>query len=82
HAPLLDERERQHLLFDFNATQVDYNLDQTLHGLFEAQVERSPHAVAVKAGDRQLTYAELNAQANRLAHHLMALGVQPGARVA
>ncbi|AVE04336.1 non-ribosomal peptide synthetase [Pseudomonas palleroniana] len=82
HAPLLDERERQHLLFDFNATQVDYNLDQTLQGLFEAQVERSPHAVAVKAGDRQLTYAELNAQANRLAHHLMALGVQPGARVA
>ncbi|ROM59197.1 non-ribosomal peptide synthetase [Pseudomonas poae] len=82
HAPLVDERERQHLLFDFNATQVDYNLDQTLHGMFEAQVERSPQAVAVKAGDRQLTYAELNARANQLAHHLLALGVQPGSRVA
>jgi arthrofactin-type cyclic lipopeptide synthetase C len=82
HTPLVDERERQHLLFDFNATQVDYNLDQTLHGMFEAQVERTPHAVAVKAGDQQLTYAELNAQANQLAHHLLELGVQPGSRVA
>ena len=49
HAPLLDERERQHLLVDFNATEVNYNLDQTLHGLFEAQVQRTPDAIAVKA---------------------------------
>ena len=82
HAPLVDERERQHLLVDFNATAVDYNLDQTLHGMFEAQVTRTPNAIAVKAGEQQLTYAELNAQANQLAHHLLALGVQPGSRVA
>ncbi|MEO8490631.1 amino acid adenylation domain-containing protein [Pseudomonas sp.] len=82
YAPLMDERERQHLLVDFNATQVEYNLDQTLHGMFEDQVLRTPHAVAVKAGERQLTYAELNARANRLAHHLLELGVQPDSRVA
>ncbi|QHD06666.1 non-ribosomal peptide synthetase [Pseudomonas sp. R76] len=82
HAPLLDERERQHLLVDFNATEVNYNLDQTLHGLFEAQVQRTPDAIAVKAGTQQLTYAELNAQANQLAHHLLALGVQADSRVA
>ena len=82
HAPLVDERERQHLLFDLNATQVPYDLDQTLHGMFEAQVVRTPDAVAVKAGDRVLTYAELNARANQLAHHLRALGVQADSRVA
>ena len=82
HAPLLDEGERRHVLFDFNATQVDYNLDQTLHGMFEAQVARTPHAIALKAGEQQLTYAELNARANQLAHHLLALGVQPDSRVA
>ncbi len=82
HVPLVDEHERQQLLFGFNATQVPYNLDQTLHGLFEAQVARTPHAIAVTAGAQQLTYAELNARANQLAHHLLALGVQPDARVA
>ncbi|MFL9674215.1 amino acid adenylation domain-containing protein [Pseudomonas marginalis] len=82
HVPLVDARERERLLFDFNATQADYNLDQTVHGMFEAQVIRTPEAIAVKAGEQQLTYAELNAQANQLAHHLHALGVQPDSRVA
>jgi arthrofactin-type cyclic lipopeptide synthetase B len=80
--PVLEAEERQHVLGAFNATDVAYNLDQTLHGLFEAQVARTPQAIAVKSGDQQLTYAELNAQANRLAHHLLALGVQTDARVA
>ena len=80
--PLLGERERHQLLFGFNATEVDYNLEQTLHGLFEAQVARTPQAVALKAGEQQLTYAELNARANQLAHHLLSLGVQADSRVA
>ncbi|KAF1029537.1 MAG: Gramicidin S synthase 2 [Pseudomonas sp.] len=79
---ILSDEERQTVLFDFNATTVDYNLDQTLHGLFEGQVLRTPEAVAVKAGELQLTYAQLNAQANQLARHLRELGVQPDARVA
>ncbi len=79
--PILGEEERHKLLVGFNSTAVAYNLDQTLHGLFEAQVERTPDAVAVKAGERVLTYAALNQRANRLAHHLRELGVAPDARV-
>ncbi|WP_374684464.1 amino acid adenylation domain-containing protein [Pseudomonas sp. 18.1.10] len=80
--PVLEAQERQQLLGAFNATEVAYDLDQTLHGMFERQVARSPDAIAVKAGDVVLTYAELNTQANQLAHHLLALGVQPDSRVA
>ncbi len=79
--PMLAEDERQALLFDLNATDVDYDLQQTIHGLFEAQALRTPQAVAVKSGDRSLSYAELNRQANRLARHLRGLGVGPDARV-
>ncbi|WP_130908985.1 non-ribosomal peptide synthetase, partial [Pseudomonas antarctica] len=79
--PILGAEERQKLLVAFNATDVNYNLEQTLHGLFEAQVERTPQAVAVKATDQQLTYNELNGRANRLAHHLRERGVQPDSRV-
>ncbi|PRA33141.1 non-ribosomal peptide synthetase [Pseudomonas poae] len=80
--PVLEDHERQQLLAGFNATEQDYNLDQTLHGMFEAQVVRTPDAVAVKSGAQQLTYAQLNQRANQLAHHLLALGVQPDSRVA
>ncbi|WP_017735411.1 non-ribosomal peptide synthetase [Pseudomonas sp. CBZ-4] len=80
--PVLEALERQQVLGAFNATEVAYDLDQTLHGMFEAQVARTPEAIAVKAGDVVLTYAELNARANQLAHHLLALGVQPDSRVA
>ncbi|RZI26252.1 non-ribosomal peptide synthetase [Pseudomonas orientalis] len=79
--PVMGQAERHKLLVEFNATEVDYNLEQTLHGLLEAQVERSPQAIAVKAGDRQLTYQQLNERANRLAHHLRECGVQPDTRV-
>ncbi|NWC96712.1 MULTISPECIES: non-ribosomal peptide synthetase [unclassified Pseudomonas] len=79
---ILGPQEREQLLCGFNATSVDYNLDQTLHGLFEAQVQRTPEALAVKAGDQCLSYRELNARANQLAHHLRELGVQPDSRVA
>ncbi|CRM28925.1 Gramicidin S synthase II [Pseudomonas sp. 31 R 17] len=79
--PVMGQAERHKLLVEFNATEVNYNLEQTLHGLLEAQVERSPQAIAVKAGDRQLTYQQLNERANRLAHHLRECGVQPDTRV-
>jgi len=51
--------------------------DGTVHGLFEAQVDRTPEAPALRAGDCRLTYGELEARANRLAHHLRALGAGP-----
>jgi amino acid adenylation domain-containing protein len=78
---MLGEVERQQLLHTFNDTATVYpNLQpgtQTLHQLFEAQVARTPGQVAVMYEDASLSYAELNAQANRLARHLRQLGVGP-----
>ena len=56
--------------------------EQCVHELFEEQVERTPEAVAVVFEEQQLTYGELNARANRLAHYLRELGVGPDERVA
>ncbi|HCV41835.1 MAG TPA: non-ribosomal peptide synthetase, partial [Pseudomonas sp.] len=80
--PVLEAEERQRVLVDFNDTAVDYNLEQTLHGLIEAQVARTPDALAVRAEEGELSYRQLNEQANRLAHHLIGLGVKPDDRVA
>jgi amino acid adenylation domain-containing protein len=80
--PLLTPAQRQQLLVDWNATATPYPQDQCIHRLFEEQVERTPDAIAVVFKERQLTYRQLNAQANRLAHHLRAIGVRPDARVA
>ena len=80
--PILGREERDQLLYAFNATQVDYDLEQTLHGMFEGQVLRTPNALAVQAGEQRLTYAELNTRANQLAHHLSEQGVGPDSRVA
>jgi amino acid adenylation domain-containing protein len=74
---LLSESERQHLLYELNETAADYPRESCLHELFEAQVELRPEAVAVVFADRQLSYRELNEQANRLAHYLREQGVGP-----
>jgi len=71
----LTDKERNQLLTEWNATASDYPQDRCVHQLFEAQVARRPEAVAVVHEDRQLSYAELNAWANRLAHYLIAQGV-------
>ncbi|HYO92153.1 MAG TPA: condensation domain-containing protein, partial [Pyrinomonadaceae bacterium] len=75
--PLLTDEEQRRLLFDFNDVKTDYPRNTCLHQLFEAQVERSPAAVAVNYADAQLTYAELNAKANQLARRLRKMGVGP-----
>ncbi|KAB8320090.1 non-ribosomal peptide synthetase [Tolypothrix campylonemoides VB511288] len=69
--------ERHQLLVEWNNTLVNYPQNKCIHELFEAQVERTPDAVAVVFEEQQLTYRELNAQANQLAHRLQALGVRP-----
>ena len=74
---LLTEAERYDLLVVWNNTQVRYPQDKCIHQLFEAQVKLTPDAVAVVFEDQQLTYQELNAQANKIAHYLQALGVEP-----
>ena len=80
--PILDGAERQRVLYDLNVTGTADDLEQTVHAMFEAQVQRTPQAIALQAGEQRLTYAELNAQANRLAHYLRELGVGPDSRVA
>ena len=75
--PLLTAAERHQLLVEWNDTQADYPKDKCIHQLFEEQVERTPDAIAVVFEDKQLTYRELNAQANQLAHYLLKLGVGP-----
>ena len=64
-------------LFEWNDTTRGYPRDKCVHELFEEQVTRTPDAVAVVFEDQSLTYAELNARSNQLAHHLQSLGVGP-----
>ncbi|MGI9211518.1 MAG: amino acid adenylation domain-containing protein [Methylococcaceae bacterium] len=74
---LLDPSERDGLLFGLNHTQAVYPRDVCLHHLFEAQVERTPEATALVFEGQALSYRELDARANRLAHHLQSIGVVP-----
>jgi amino acid adenylation domain-containing protein len=74
---LLSAAERQTLLYTWNATQTDYPKQRCIHELFEAQVAAAPDAIALVHKQQQLSYAELNSQANRLARHLRQLGVLP-----
>jgi len=72
---LLTEQERYQLLVEWNDRAVNYPRHQCIHQLFEAQVESTPDTIAVIFEDEQLTYHELNARANQLAHYLQSLGV-------
>ncbi|WP_263262416.1 non-ribosomal peptide synthetase [Pseudomonas sp. RIT-PI-S] len=78
---LLGEAEHQRLVHTWNATQRPFDNDRCVHQLFEAQAAANPEAVAVRYAGEALSYGQLNAQANRLAHHLRGLGVGPDARV-
>jgi amino acid adenylation domain-containing protein len=80
--PLMSDDEQHQLLRGFNDTAASFPAERCIHELFEAQVVRTPDATALVFEDISLSYSELNAQANRLAHHLIALGVQPDTRVA
>jgi aspartate racemase len=75
--PILTEAEHHQLLVEWNDTKREYPKDKCIHELFEEQVERSPDAVAVVFEDQQLSYRELNQQANQVAHYLRRLGVGP-----
>lgn len=78
---MLTAAERNQLLVMWNDTSVKFPQDVCIHQLFEVQVARTPESVAVVFEDQILTYMELNVQANKLAHHLQALGVGPGVLV-
>jgi len=82
---LLSADEVHQLTHEFNAHNTRLGQsprDRLVHSLFEEQAAQQPNAVAVVDGDRRLSFAEVNRRANRLAHHLLAQGVQAEDRVA
>lgn len=80
-ADILAPQERRRLVVEWNDTDREVPAE-TFPQLFEAQVRRAPDAVALVYGAEEVTYAELNARANRLAHHLIDRGVRPETVVA
>lgn len=80
--PLLTEEERRRIIVEWNDTESAYPRDALVHELFEAQVDRRPDAPAVVFEDRSVSYRELEALSNRIAHRLRQLGVRREDRVA
>ncbi|HZQ26114.1 MAG TPA: amino acid adenylation domain-containing protein, partial [Acidimicrobiales bacterium] len=72
--PVLSADDERQVIVTWNRTEAPYP-DRPLHALFEQQAARAPSAVAVIAGEAEVTYGALNARANQLAHRLRALGV-------
>ncbi|WP_338270543.1 amino acid adenylation domain-containing protein, partial [Corallococcus caeni] len=79
---VLSAEEKQRVLVEWNQTASDYPREASIVDVFASQVARRPDAVALEAGEEQLTYAQLDAKANQLAHLLKAHGVGPESRVA
>ncbi|WP_339327388.1 amino acid adenylation domain-containing protein, partial [Erwinia amylovora] len=74
--------ERTLLLETLNQTNQPYPADRCLHDEFEMQAAADPQAIALTCGEQRISYGELNARANQLAHYLMEAGVGPDRRVA
>ncbi len=81
HESLLSPEERRKILYEWNETTVEYEIDVTLSQLFERRAERAATVVAVVSGETEVTYGELNQRANRVARYLRTLGVGPDSRV-
>ncbi len=80
--PLLGPAEMEQLRTEWRATRRPFSGDACLHRLFEAQAARTPGAAALACGGAEVTYAELDRRADRLARGLRARGVGPEVRVA
>ena len=79
---LLSQDEQYQILVEWNDTQTEPQQQGHFHQVFEAQVEKNPHSIAVRCQEHYLTYRELNARVNRLAHLLRERGVQAEVTVA
>ncbi len=79
--PFLTQAEKQQILYDWNAKQVEFPRHVTLHQLFEAKAKECPEALAAVFAGKRLSYRELDERANQVAHHLRGLGVETGALV-
>lgn len=73
--PLLSAAEQQEILFDWNNTRTEYPRDRSVASLFEEQAARTPDATAVIFAETKVTYRELNARANQIAHYLRLLDI-------
>ncbi|HST60355.1 MAG TPA: amino acid adenylation domain-containing protein [Longimicrobium sp.] len=78
---LVGEAERARVLEEWNRTEAEYPADRCIHELFEAQAAQKPDAVAIEFEGEPIGYGELNARANRLAHHIAGLGLGLETRV-
>jgi arthrofactin-type cyclic lipopeptide synthetase C len=78
---VLPPAERHQVTLAFNDTRAAHPVDKRIHDLFEAQAFAAPERVAMICGSRKITYADLNAKANQLAHVLTRRGVRPDATV-
>jgi amino acid adenylation domain-containing protein len=75
--PMMTDEETHQLLVEWNDTKTDYAKEKCIHELFEAQVEKTPDAIAITFENHQVTYRGLNQRANQLAHYLRRRGVRP-----
>lgn len=75
--PLLGIQQKQRILAEWNQTETSYPSDRCIHELFELQAARTPDAIALVFEDQQLSYRELNEQANQVARYLRLQGVGP-----
>jgi natural product biosynthesis luciferase-like monooxygenase protein len=80
--PLLSAEERRRVLVDWNDTRVEPDWAPCVHTQIEAQMRRTPDALAVITATQRLTYRELDARSGRLAAYLQSLGVGPEQLVA
>ncbi|MDB9376296.1 condensation domain-containing protein, partial [Nodularia sphaerocarpa] len=78
--PILSPTQQQQILIDWNATTQEIP-QQCVHEIISQQAAQTPDATAVVFGDKTLTYAELNAKSNQIAHFLLQMGVKPEARI-
>ncbi len=79
--PLLGDDARNKILGAWNRTAQDYPRGSTVHGLFTAQVARTPDKVAVRCGSQTLSYSQLDLASAKLAARLHSLGVKPGVMI-
>src|ERR1700704_553714 len=79
--PLMDDREREQTVVQWNNTATGYPRDLHIHTAFERQAARTPEATALVFQGKKIPYWRINEDANRVAHYLIKKGVGPGALV-
>ncbi|AXG70721.1 gramicidin S synthase 2 [Kordia sp. SMS9] len=72
----LTANDKKNIVATFDKTQVAFPKEETIVSLFQKQVEKTPNNIAVVCEQEEITYKELDAQSNQLAHYLLSIGVQ------